>query len=98
MDMSVPGRKAMMKDILSQRLPEAERLDFREWADSTNSDDFLKGLSLYFEEVDIRNAVGEYVAERFTELEHFCDVRIDAIIMVRGGRYEYGCYNEMMQT
>ena len=98
MDLSVPGRKATLKDILSLMLPDEQRLEFREWADSTSTDDFVKGLSFYFEEADIRNAVGEYVGQKLEELEHFCDVRIDAVITVRGGRYEYRSYDATMQT
>jgi exo-beta-1,3-glucanase (GH17 family) len=98
MDLSVPGRKVTLRDILLVMLPDEQRTEFREWADSTNTDDFVKGLAFYFDETEIRNAVGEYVGSKLEELEHFCDVRIDAVITVRGGRFEYRSYNEAMQT
>lgn len=98
MDMSVPGRKATLKDILSTLLPDEQRAEFRDWADSTNSDGFVNGLGIYFTEAEIRNGIGEYVGQKLEELEFFCDVRIDAVITVRGGRYEYRTYDQAMQT
>jgi hypothetical protein len=98
MDLSVPGRKSLLRDVLSLRLPEPERAEFRAWAEDVCTEDFIKCLPTYFSVEEMNTALAEYVSERFQELEFFCDARIDAVITIGPNRYEYRCYNEAMQT
>jgi hypothetical protein len=98
MDLSVPGRKALLRDVLSLRLPEPERAEFRAWSENVGSEDFLKCLPAYFSVEEINDAVAEYISERFQELEFFCDARIDAVITIGNKRYEFRSYDQAMQT
>lgn len=98
MDLSAPGRKGLLRDVLSLQLPEPERAEFREWSENVCTEDFIKCLPTYFSVEEINNAIAEYISERFQELEFFCDARIDAVITIGPNRYEYRCYDLAMQT
>ena len=97
-DFSVPGRKAFVRELLSQLLPEDQRAEFLSWSADISSESFLKALNSYFGEDELASAIAGHVLKALEELEQLTGVRIDAIVSIYGYQFEYHCFNEIMQV
>lgn len=97
-DFSVPGRKAFIRELLSELLPEDQRKEFLSWSADISSESFLKALNSYFGEDELAAAIAGHVLKQMEELEQLTGCRIDAIVNVYDYCFEYHCFNQVMQV
>jgi hypothetical protein len=83
------GSKSLLTEIMATRLPPGERTRFKKWSDSVSNEEFDAGLSSFFENSAIQDAVGEYAIEQLQELEMHLHIRIAATIEVHDRVYSY---------
>lgn len=97
-DFSIPGRKSFLRNLLAEKLPEDQRADFRLLTEDISSKDFYKMLQIYFDEEALPTEIAAYVLNQLEEMEQLTGCRIDAVISVFGSKYDYRCFNEVMQV
>jgi len=88
------GEKNVILDIMSVRLPQDERKQFRNLASKTNEQGFFDLLPTFFTDAEISRAIAEYLNEHISNLEDETGAKIHAIIDVYGVKHNHGCLNE----
>ena len=89
------GKKSVIYEIMANRLPPDERMQFKNLANDTSSEDFFRLLPSFFNDEEIKSGIAEYAMEHLTELENETGARIDAIITSYGQQFNYRSFNEV---
>jgi hypothetical protein len=93
-----PARKKRMTEILAELLEPEERPPFKEWSAGVKNSEFYPGLAAYFGDMEIKDALAEYVLGQISELELLTGVHIAALVDVDGLMFEHRNFNAAMQV
>lgn len=87
--MIAEGDKATIADIVRTVIPADRRKEFDQlYLDAPNG--FFVFVNDFLSPEELREAVSDWVCQQLTHMQHFCGVRIDAIVEADGQKVLYG--------
>lgn len=96
MDLLPEADVRTISDIMVCYLPPEQKKEFTEWSKNVKQEDYWTGITAFFDNQEVIEAVAEYATGQIEYMERFLGIRIDALLTISGRRYAHrNLYEEL---